>query len=655
MKTGKIALFIICTLLLNTVTAQSYSTKVETIYTSDYKSARLHHVKAVTDSKGVVHVVFMGGELNYMFYGNNKNGTWQLEKLHYYHNYYKEDQDVFKMGNIIVDANDNIHIIGFDQMGQEIVYGTKPANGGTFNLQTKKISPTPRYFAVYGGQGVGDEFFDVAIDKNGTLHMICKADYRLRDESEMINQFAAYLSKPASEEDWKLEVLAYDPQFDERNWFYGTNSSIVCYGDKMYVSMGGSNELLFAERNISGGEWEIQTLLSTPDEVINSRKDETSMAISPNGNIKFAFFDGTDADDEDAWRGVSLFSRNNCGNKEWQGFNFSQSLPVSATRVRIPVITFDKNGKLYIAFGMNRNALWHQTCDCNSQFQKIYEFEVISGDVDLAVGNDNTVYAFYTSSYDNELKLLTAIPNENTEQCNYPPFITDFDGKTNLKPGEKWTAMIYASDPECNKIRFESIIHNEIFSLNDNGDGTASITAIMPQGEGKATPGISVWVLDEKHPDTNDKASVITINLCVTTDGIEEGNVKIENKCIGPIQYNPVFGNAKNNNSSGNASEGGNMQESDINNTSPQTGQADNSDCEDFLIRYEKFADEYAPVAKQVKTNPMDMDAINKLTGLMEEFGNYSQEWENLYDCHSIPGFTERYKAASKKIEDANN
>jgi hypothetical protein len=60
-------------------------------------------------------------------------------------------------------------------------------------------------------------------------------------------------------------------------------------------------------------------------------------------------------------------------------------------------------------------------------------------------------------------------------------------------------------------------------------------------------------------------------------------------------------------------------------------------------------------VAKQVKTNPMDMDAINKLTGLMEEFGNYSQEWENLYDCHSIPGFTERYKAASKKIEDANN
>lgn len=656
MKIKGIILFVSIVMCVSSLRAQTYETKVESIYTSDYKSARLNHVKSVVDSKGVVHLIFMGGEKDYLFYGNNRDNNWSFEKLHYYHVDYEEEQDVFKLASILVDREDNIHIVGFEQMGQEIVYGVKLASGGDFNMQTYKLSPQPRYFYTYGGQGVGGEYLDATIDKYGNIHMICKADFRLKDETEKINQFAGYISKVASSNEWILEVLAYDPQFDDRNWSYGTNSSIACFDDIIYVVMGGSNELLFAEKPISGSEWDIQTLLSTPDEVINSRKDETSLAISPNGSIKFAFFDGTDAEDEDAWRGVSLFSRNDCGEKEWQGFNFSQSLPISATSVRFPVITFDKYGKLYIAFGMNRNALWHQTCDCDSQFQKIYEFEEISGDVDLVVGLNNTVYAFFTSAYDNQLRLLTAKPNGETTNCNYPPYITNFQGKTNLKPGEKWTATIYAADYECDNIRFESIIHNDMFSIKDNGNGSATITATMPNGNGVATPGLSVWVLDEKHPETNNEASVISIKLKVTANGSEKGSVNIENKCIASMNTNPVINNASNN-SAERENETNNQQgaSEQNNSTSSQASHSDNSDCEDFLIRYEKFADEYAPIAAKVKANPMDMNAINQLSSLLEEFGNYSEEWNNLYDCHSIPGFSERYEAATKIIEQANN
>ena len=151
----------------------------------------------------------------------------------------------------------------------------------------------------------------------------------------------------------------------------------------------------------------------------------------------------------------------------------------------------------------------------------------------MVIDRQGTVYTFYASDYDNKLRLLTVRPKGSTTNCNYPPRIVRYTGKTNLKPGEKWTATITASDPECDKIRFESIIHNEMFSIKDHGNGTATISAVMPQGQGKGTPGLSVWVLDDKHPDINNEMSVISFNLVITPEGKEKGSVKVENKCTG--------------------------------------------------------------------------------------------------------------------------
>ncbi|PLW92838.1 MAG: hypothetical protein C0592_08540, partial [Marinilabiliales bacterium] len=58
-----------------------------------------------------------------------------------------------------------------------------------------------------------------------------------------------------------------------------------------------------------------------------------------------------------------------------------------------------------------------------------------------------------------------------------------------------------------------------------------TITATMLEGEGTGTPGLSVWVLDDKHPDIDDKTSVITFELKITASGTEEGTIKVVNRC----------------------------------------------------------------------------------------------------------------------------
>ncbi len=324
-----------------------------------------------------------------------------------------------------------------------------------------------------------------------------------------------------------MQILIHDTKWDERNWAYGVNSSIACYEDKVYAAIGGFNELHFGTRNISGGTWDIKKLLYTPDKYINSGKDMLSMAISSNGNIKFAFYDRTD-DTESPWHGLSIFSLSSCASDGWRGYNGFES-PLA---YNCPAVAFDNNGEFYMATGQNGFTLWQQTCGCSNEYEKILsDDKKRTSYVDMVIDRENTVYTFFT--YENKLYIVTAKPNSSTKNCNYPPSIVKYTGKTNLKPGEKWEATIKASDPECDKIRFESIIHSDIFTIDDRGDGTAIIRAIMPEGEGKGTPGLSLWALDDKHPDTNDEISVITFNLVVTPEGKEIGNIKVENKCMG--------------------------------------------------------------------------------------------------------------------------
>lgn len=523
MKT-KLPFFVIISLLFTcTLVAQEYTTKMESIFTDTIrKSAHIHHVKSALDSKNNLHVVFLGER--YAYYGTNQSGSWKFESLKYFDTHYKKDVDFIRLPNIAIDEKDNIHIVTFDQYGQKLVYGKKPLNTGEFKLKTVGISPKPNYLSAF--LSIDGNNADLAMDKNGGLHLICKADYRKKPDFKY-SQSAIYFNKPANSEKWLIEVLIYDKQWSERNWFYGTNPSIVCYKDKVYTTFGGSNELHYCTRNITRGTWDIKRLILTPDEFINSKKWWTSLAADPNGALKFAFYEGTE-DEKSLWQGVTIFSKSACGNNEWRGVEYFDNPGAKGA----PAVAFDNNGKFYLALGINAFTLLHQACDCDGAYKKIYENKDNRGDfTDMVVDKSNTVYTFFSSNYDNQLHLLTAKPKSDTKKCNFPPRIVNYTGKTNLKPGEQWTATITASDSECDKIKFDAINANKMFTIKNNGNGTATITAIMPQGEGKGTPGLSVWVLDDKHPNANNEVSVINFKLIITPEGKEKGSVKIDNKC----------------------------------------------------------------------------------------------------------------------------
>lgn len=271
---------------------------------------------------------------------------------------------------------------------------------------------------------------------------------------------------------------------------------------------------------------------------------------------------------------------------------------------------------------------------------------------DIIIDNKNIVSVFYTSEYDNNLYLLTVTENGVIENCNYPPIFTNYTGKTNVKPGEKWTATITASDFECDKIKFESIIHNEMFTLKDHGDGTATISATMPEGEGKGTPGLSIWVLDDKHPDINDKTSVINYKLIISPEGKEKGSIKVENKCGGSIGNATVSKSGDETKKITGQKQGAVLGEP-VKKVESNTGSI-NPDCDKFLDRYEAYAEKHVKLVSQIKANPMNTNAALELGSAMEEFSSYATEWANMYDCNKNPEFKARYDKITKKIQNTN-
>ncbi len=507
---------------LNIIVAQEFETQMEVVFTSEIESARLQHIKSAIDSKGKIHLVFTGYE-NHPYYGTNSTGKWQFNKLEYLDTDYNETSDVAFFPIIAIDKNDNISIVMFDRYKEKILHSRKANGGGEWSFEKTQMSPEPLRFEAYG------EYTDIAIDKKGGLHLVCMADYTNQNEHKS-NMSAIYLNKPYDSEKWQLQLLVQTNEEQYNNsWFFGNNSSISCYDDNVFVAIGGSNELNFGTRKITGGYWNIEKLLTTPDQFINSEKDMLSLAVSPNGSLKFAFFDRTD-DENSPYHGLTIFSQSNCGKNEWRGFNGFEE-PLSMNR---PSIAIDNNGKTYMAISRNEFALFHQVCDCNSEYKKIYSNNHKSGDFsDMLIDDQNTVHVFYTSNDDNQLYHLTAKPKTSTKDCNYPPIVTDYTGKTNVAPGEKWTGTIKASDPECDNIKFYSIIKPDYITINDNGNGTATINATIPEGDGFGETGITVFIQDDKHENVDNKLSAITFLLKVTQEGKEKGSVKIENKCTG--------------------------------------------------------------------------------------------------------------------------
>lgn len=655
-------LFILFAFLANVVlvVAQDYITDCKIIFSDENSSTRIQHVKSAVDSKDNLYVVFVGFD-GYVYFGTDRSGDWKFQHLTYFDNEYNEIQNSSSYPNIAIDANDNMTIVMFGIYKENIYWETKHVSDceGEWNFKDGNMDSNMNKFYLF------DEYSDMCVDKNGGLHLYACATVYEEDGSKHWMS-ATYWYKPSNSDVWEMEMVI--PGI-VNEFSYGADPSIATAGDMVYVTIGGDRDLHFASKKISGGEWDIEAFekFSQPGEM-NAWKHQTSITTNPAGNPVFVFFDYFDWVEEGLnwFYGINVLDKSGCSNGEWM-IDHSFDNPVSK---RAPALVTDSKGKYYIAFGGNHMQLYQRSCTCNQKWQKIYEGqeEEATPYTDILVNSKDEIFVFYSSDYNNNLYLLKVKNTNQPENCNYPPYISGYTGKTNIAPGESWRGSISALDLECDRISFYTVIKPDYVKIEDIGNGTADISINVPEGEGFGDVIFSVFCLDESHPETNDEVSVITFKLKLTQEGEEKGSVLVENKCIGsgssfPISqignilvqdrdkpYSGINSNYTGNNS-GSETQANNSDDNIIDENSPSA----NSDCEEFLLRYEEFADKYAPIAERVQTNPMDMDAITQLSELLEQFGKYSEEWEELYDCHDIPGFTERYEAASKKIEEASN
>ena len=646
--------------VLLSMIAQEYTIQKSVIFTDENSSARIQHVKSAVDSKDNLYIVFVGFD-NHVYFGTNRSGSWKYQHLTYFDNHYKETQEESTYPNIAIDNNDNISIAIFGRYKENIYWDTKHISNCNEEWTFKNANESSDFMKFR----IHDEYTDMCIDENGGLHLYACAS--VTDQTGVQHWMSAvYWYKAANSDKWQMDMIM--PGI-ANEFSYAADPSIATAGDMVYVTIGGDRDLHFASKKISGGEWDIEAFekFSQPGEM-NAWKHQTSITTNPAGNPVFVFFDYFDWVEEGLnwFHGINVLDKSGCSNGEWM---IDHSFGETASK-RAPAIVIDSKGKYYIAFGGPHMQVYERSCSCEQKWQKIYEGE---GDeatpyTDILVNSKDDVFVFYASDYNNNLYLLKVHNNEQNVNCNYPPYISGYTGKTNIAPGESWRGSISALDSECDKISFYTVIKPDYVKIEDIGNGTADISINVPEGEGFGDVVFSVFCIDESHPDTNDEVSVITFKLKLTQDGKEEGSVIIENKCIGSGTSFPISKidnilvqdrdrpfSGLNSNYTGNYTGSETQTNNSDGNITDENSISANSDCEDFLIRYEEFADKYPQIIKRVQENPYDMDAINQLTELMEQFGKYSEEWENLYNCHDIPGFTERYEAASKKIDDASN
>lgn len=603
--------------------AQDFNIKTEVIFESS-SYTNMQHVKSAVDSKNNLHIVFLDGSSAIPYYATNQSGTWEFQKLEYFDDEYNETAKVSSFPNIAIDSKDNISIVMFGRYKENLVSATKHVSKSDWKFSSTKETSHLNRFLVYGN------YTDMCVDKKGGLHVICQADFWDKSGKKH-DQSAVYFYKSATGK-WEIQVVK---KGIVNEFAYGQDPSIATFGNKVYALLGGSNHLHFAEKNISGGNWNIEELFFHDNNYINTQKFETSLTVSPNGNPKFAFYEYFSENSYEN-HGLLVMSKNNCKNDNWV---LEHAVPEKVYK-RSPAIGIDNNGKMYLALGGKELHLYTKTCECTPKWELLLKDNNINCDyTDIVIDKKNTVHVFY--AYEKKVYHLKAVPKSPTVDCNFSPSIS-FVGKTNIKVGDNWSAKIITNDPECDPVEIYSIFLPSGFVLTDHKNGTATITG--PVNEVKEH-FFTVFCTDNKHQQNNNRNSAATITLKVTDNGTVKGSVKYKNHCDGTIIYDD---NSNNNNNNNNGDADGNSQINDNN------GVGGNGDCEKFIQRYEAFADKYVPVIKKVKANPTDANATMELSDLMTEYATFASEWTNLFDCHNIPEFQKRYDAASKKIQDAN-
>ncbi len=674
-KNAIFILAVISLLSFQKVFAQEYTTQLKTIFTDEHSSARLQHVKSAVDSKNNLYVVFLGFN-SYVYFGTNRSGSWKFQHLPYFSNEYNEMANVSSYPNIAIDKDDNISIVMFGQYKKNIYWATKHVSeceGEWKFADAKKSSDLMRFRLM-------DEYSDMCVDQNGGLHAYCCAT--VRDKSDKEHWMSAvYFYKPKGSNKWQMEIVM--PGVVNENT-YAADPSIATWGDMVYVTIGGDHSFHFGSKKISGNKWKIERFDKFSTQIdINTWKHMTSLCVEPNGSPKFAFYDYLAGSDEgDNWfYGINVVSKSNCGNGDWM-IDHSFDDP---TRRTAPAIAVDSKGKTYLALGRNEFYLYGQTCECKQSWEKIFVKDEIKGNfVDMVIDHKDVVHVFYTSDYDNNLRYLTAKPKSTTEACNFRPKFTSFNGKTNVGPGEEWSATIKASDPECDPVEIYAIILPDYMTLTDHGNGTATLKATIPEGEGFGDVGGAIFCRDNQHPGTDGNNSAIRVSLKLTQEGKEKGHYKIENKCTGTdaaipmssIQSIFVKDRSQPFKQSVSSSQGttvttktvesnaGNRSSESIGNTEVKEDKSDESisgldpavskTCNEYLDEYEEWADKYIAIKKKVNANPMDMDAVMKLANMAPQIASWAEKWAKLYECGYDEGFQARYEKISDKIDEVN-
>lgn len=77
-----------------------------------------------------------------------------------------------------------------------------------------------------------------------------------------------------------------------------------------------------------------------------------------------------------------------------------------------------------------------------------------------------------------------------------------------------------------------------------------------------------------------------------------------------------------------------------------------NNTCDEFLARYEEWADEYFKAIEDYMNNPSDEKVIAHCTELMQQAIEWSTKWVDLDECAHDEKYAQRFKEISKEIDE---
>jgi len=73
--------------------------------------------------------------------------------------------------------------------------------------------------------------------------------------------------------------------------------------------------------------------------------------------------------------------------------------------------------------------------------------------------------------------------------------------------------------------------------------------------------------------------------------------------------------------------------------------------CDEFLEKYEEWADEYFEALEEYAKNPSDEEVIIHFTELIQQTMEWSTKWADLVECADDEEYEKRFKEISQEID----